>query len=92
MGALSRMGKRARERRTPWKGERWITGESYQELVKKYLTVGNLRGGISRKTIFFSIVIETQSDSKSTFLVRASFLQIYNEKIMDLLVRSLVDA
>ena len=53
MGALSRTGKRARERRTPWKGERWITGESYQELVKRYLTVGNLRGGISRKMIFF---------------------------------------
>lgn len=31
--------------------------------------------------------IETQSDSSSRFLVRASFLQIYNEKLMDLLVR-----
>ena len=30
--------------------------------------------------------IETQSDSSSRFLVRVSFLQIYNEKIMDLLV------
>ncbi|XP_065839582.1 uncharacterized protein [Oscarella lobularis] len=43
------------------------------------------RGVIPRASEEIFNFIETQSDSKSTFLVRASFLQIYNEKIMDLL-------
>jgi kinesin family protein 3/17 len=47
---------------------------------------GDQRGIIPRASEEIFNYIETQSDSSSRFLVRASFLQIYNEKIMDLLV------
>ena len=33
--------------------------------------------------------IQTNADSNAKFLVRASFLEIYNEKISDLMVRIL---
>ncbi|XP_062517436.1 uncharacterized protein LOC134192702 [Corticium candelabrum] len=46
---------------------------------------GDHRGIIPRTSEEIFNYIETQSDSSSRFLVRASFLQIYNEKLMDLL-------
>lgn len=65
-------------------------GELFHVLLRLYFIVCSVILICYKVIIWAHTDIQTNADSNTKFLVRASFLEIYNERISDLLVRIVV--
>ena len=65
----------------------WINKEELSlVLLRQYFIVCSITSLPDHQLFMIHTDIQTNADSNAKFLVRASFLEIYNERISDLMV------